>query len=134
MGLDPREGVWVADRGFTSAANRRALAAGACGYILSEKLCSGFAEATAALSRPGRYATAADNLRVKEVRISETERFIVCHNPEAADRDAAIRADMLDKLRELIDGYDALSEQKRADLRGGGRRAGRLPGRPPGRQ
>ena len=110
--------VWVADRGFTSAANRRALAAGAGGYILGEKLRSGSAEATAALSRPGRYATVADNLRVKEVRISEHERFIVCHNPEAADRDAAIRADMLDKLRELIDGSDALSERKRAELRG----------------
>ncbi len=110
--------VWVADRGFTSAANRRALAAGAGGYILGEKLRSGSAEAAAALSRPGRYATVADNLRVKEVRISETERFIVCHNPDTAQRDAAIRADMLDKLRELIDGSDALSERKRAELRG----------------
>ena len=64
--------VWVADRGFTSTANRRALAAGAGGYILAEKLRSGSAEATAALSRPGRYATVADNLRVKEVRISDT--------------------------------------------------------------
>ena len=51
--------VWVADRGFTSTANRRALAAGAGGYILGEKLRSGSAEATAALSRPGRYATVA---------------------------------------------------------------------------
>lgn len=110
--------VWVADRGFTSTANRRALAAGAGGYILGEKLRSGSAEATAALSRPGRYATVADNLRVKEVRISETERFIVCHNPDTADRDAAIRADMVDKLRELIDSSDALSERKRAELRG----------------
>jgi hypothetical protein len=110
--------VWVADRGFTSTANRRALAAGAGGYILGEKLRSGTAEATAALSRPGRYATVADNLRVKEVRISAHERFIVCHNPDTVERDAAIRADMIDKLRELIDGSDALSERKRAELRG----------------
>ena len=32
------------------------------------------------------------NLRVKEVKVSEHERFVVCHNPDAADRDAAIRA------------------------------------------
>ena len=70
------------------------------------------------MSRPGRYATVADNLRVKQVRISETERFIVCHNPEAADRDATIRADMLDKLREFIDDTDRLPERKRAELRG----------------
>jgi hypothetical protein len=110
--------VWVADRGFTSTANRRALAAGAGGYILGEKLRSGSAEAAAALSRPGRYQHVADNLRVKEVRISDTERFIVCHNPDTADRDAAIRADMLDKLRELIDDTDRLTERKRAELRG----------------
>ena len=110
--------VWVADRGFTSKENRRALAAGAGGYILGEKLRSGSAEAAAALSRPGRYATVADNLRVKEVRISEHERFVVCHNPDTADRDAAIRADMIDKLRELINDTDKLSERKRAELRG----------------
>ena len=110
--------VWVADRGFTSKENRRALAAGAGGYILGEKLRSGSAEAAAALSRPGRYQHVADNLRVKEVRISETERFIVCHNPDTAQRDAAIREQMLTRLRELIDGSDALSERKRAELRG----------------
>ena len=110
--------VWVADRGFTSKENRRALAAGAGGYILGEKLRSGSAEAAAALSRPGRYATVAGNLRVKEVRISEHERFVVCHNPDTADRDAAIRADMIDKLRELINDTDKLSERKRAELRG----------------
>ena len=110
--------VWVADRGFTSAANRRALAAGAGGYILGEKLRSGSAEATAALSRPGRYQHVAGNLRVKEVKISEHERFVVCHNPEAADRDAAIREQMLTRLRELIDDTDRLSARKRAELRG----------------
>jgi hypothetical protein len=110
--------VWVADRGFTSAANRRALAAGAGGYILGEKLRSGTAEATAALSRPGRYQHVAGNLRVKEVKISEHERFVVCHNPEAADRDAAIREQMLTRLRELIDDTDRLSARKRAELRG----------------
>src|SRR3954452_23710045 len=33
--------VWVGDRGFTSAANRRDLRAGGHGYILGEKLRSG---------------------------------------------------------------------------------------------
>ena len=62
--------IWVADRGFTSAANRRHLAAGADGYILGEKLRSGSPEATAALSRQGRYQQVAENLRVKEVKVS----------------------------------------------------------------
>src|SRR3954463_4672479 len=47
--------IWVADRGFTSAANRRHLAAGGEGYTLGEKMRSGSAEAAAAMARQGRY-------------------------------------------------------------------------------
>jgi hypothetical protein len=110
--------VWVGDRGFTSAANRRDLRAGGHGYILGEKLRSGSADAAAALARPGRYQTVADNLQVKEVRIRDDERFIVCFNPETADRDAALRQVMVDKLETLIAGSDTLSPRKRAELAG----------------
>jgi hypothetical protein len=110
--------VWVADRGFTSAANRRALRAGDHHYILAEKLRGGAAEATAALARQGRYRAVADNLRVKEVKLGEGERFVICHNPDAADRDATIRARLLAQLTELIDGTDTLPADKRAELRG----------------
>src|SRR3954454_15794341 len=110
--------IWVADRGFTSAANRRHLSAGGDGYILGEKLRSGSAEATAALARPGRYQDITDNLRVKEVKVSQTERFIVCHNPDAAERDAAVRANLIARLDAMIAGTDRLSPDKRAELRG----------------
>jgi hypothetical protein len=110
--------IWVADRGFTSAENRRHLTAGGHGYILGEKLRSGSPEAKAALSRQGRYQQVRDNLRVKEVKVSEHERFIICHNPAAADRDAAIRQRLIDRLQALIDGSDALAPTKRAELRG----------------
>jgi hypothetical protein len=110
--------IWVADRGFTSAENRRYLRKGGNHHIIGEKLRSGSAEAAAALSRQGRYQEAAANIRVKEVRIAEDERFVICHNPEGAERDAAIRARMIARLKELIDGADALSKDKRAELRG----------------
>jgi transposase len=110
--------VWVADRGFTSAENRRYLRKGDHHYIIGEKLRSGSAEATAALSRQGRYQDAAAGLRVKEVRISEHERFVICYNPEGAQRDAAIRARMLAQLGELIKDSDTLSATKRAEQRG----------------
>jgi hypothetical protein len=110
--------VWVADRGFTSAENRRYLRKGGNHYIIGEKLRSGSAEAGAALSRQGRYQDVAENLRVKEVRIAEDERFVICHNPEGAERDAAIRARMIARLKELIDGSDTLGKDKRAELRG----------------
>jgi Transposase DDE domain len=110
--------LWVADRGFASAENRRWLRKGDHHDIVGEKLRSGSAEATAALQRQGRYAEVADNLRVKEVRISDAERFVICHNPQAADRDAATRTRLLAQLQEAIAGSDELSATKRAELRG----------------
>jgi Transposase DDE domain len=110
--------VWVADRGFTSAENRRYLRQGDHHYIIGEKLRSGCAEADAALSRQGRYQDVAENLKVKEVRIAEDERFVICYNPEAAERDARVRARMLTQLEELIAGSDKLTATKRAELRG----------------
>jgi len=117
-GWSPSRVVWVADRGFTSAENRRYLRRGGNHYIIGEKLRSGSAEAAAALSRQGRYQEVAGNLRVKEVRIAEDERFVICHNPEGAERDAAARARMITQLKELIDGTDKLARDKRAELRG----------------
>jgi transposase len=110
--------IWVADRGFASAANRRMLRAGDHHYILGEKLRTNTAEVNTALSRQGRYATVAGNLRVKEVKVGETDRFIICHNPDQAERDAAVRARLLTQLQEMIDGTDKLSATKRAELRG----------------
>jgi len=110
--------IWVADRGFTSAENRRYLRKGGGSYIIGEKLRSGSADAAAALSRRGRYKDVAQNLKVKEVRIAEDERFVICFNPEGADRDAATRARMIAQLTEAIKDSDQLSPGKRAELRG----------------
>ena len=110
--------VWVADRGFASAENRRFLRRGAHHYIIGERLRSGSAEARAALARAGRYQTVAEGLRVKEVRIAEGERFVICYNPEGAARDAAVRARLLARLTEMIAASDKLSPLKRAELRG----------------
>ena len=108
----------MGDRGFTSAEYRRALRAGDHHFILAEKLRSGSEQAKAALGRTGRYAAAAGGLRVKEVQISDGERFVVCHHPDTAQRDAAIRKRLLAQLTELIDGTELQSATKRAELRG----------------
>ena len=107
--------VWVAYRGFTSAENRRYLRKGGNHYIIGERLRSGSAEADAALSRQGRYQEVAENLRVKEVRISESERFVICFNPEAAERDVATRARMLAQLEEMIKDSGKLTTTRRAE-------------------
>jgi transposase len=113
--------VWVADRGFASAANRRYLQRGGGHYIIGEKLRGTSAEAAAALARQGRYRTVAGNLRVKEVIVDDgtmRDRFVVCHNPEQAERDAAIRDRLVTQLTEAIAGSDQLSATARAELRG----------------
>jgi len=113
--------VWVADRGFTSAENRRYLQRAGGHYILGEKLRSGSAEAKAALSRQGRYATVADNLQVKEVKLSgdlADDRFVICFNPDGAERDKAVRERLVAMLTERIEATDELSVTKRAELRG----------------
>ena len=110
--------VWVADRGFASAANRAYLTRGGGHYIHAEKLRHTNTEAAAALARPGRYRTVADNLRVKEVAVApggdgdgdsgaRTQRFVICHNPEQAERDQQVRTNLVAHLQQLIDGSDA---------------------------
>jgi hypothetical protein len=50
------------------------------------------------LSRQGRYQQVRDNLRVKKVRLDEADvRFVVCHNPDQADRDAQQRDDAISR-------------------------------------
>jgi hypothetical protein len=119
--------VWVVDRGFASAANRAYLTRGGGHYIHAEKLRHTNAEAAAALARPGRYHDVADNLRVKEIRVApgggnnegaRAERFVVCHNPDAAERDAAVRERLIEHLSGLIDGSDAWSKRKRDEFVG----------------
>jgi hypothetical protein len=111
--------VWVADRGFQSAENRRYLQRAGGHYLLGERLRSGSKEAAAALARQGRYHTVAGNLRVKEVVIDDgvmRDRFVVCHNPEQAARDKAVRDQLLTQLRDAIADSDRLEPDERAKL------------------
>jgi hypothetical protein len=116
-----------ADRGFASAANRAYLTRGGGHYIHAEKLRHTNAEAAAALARPGRYHDVADNLRVKEVWVSpgganhdgnRAERFVVCHNPDTAERDHAVRGRLIEHLQGLIAGSDDWSKRRRDEFVG----------------
>ncbi len=121
--------VWVADRGFASAANRAYLTRGGGHYIHAEKLRNTNSEAAAALARPGRYRTVAGNLRVKEVAVApggkgdgdegaRAQRFVVCHNPEQADRDATVRDRLVAHLEQLMAGSDSWTERRRDEFVG----------------
>jgi hypothetical protein len=113
--------IWVLDRGFTSERNRRYLQRGGGHYIVGEKLRSDSKEAGAALARQGRYHTVEGNLRVKQVRVDDgvgRDRFVVCHNPERAERDRTVREQILERLRGEIHHADGLPPTKRAELYG----------------
>jgi hypothetical protein len=85
--------VTVIDRGFSSDKNLDYLRRAGGHWIAGEKMRDGSPDAQAALSRQGRYQSVRDNLRVKEVRFDDEsgKRWIVCHNPFEAERDAAQR-------------------------------------------
>jgi len=113
--------VWVADSGFNSVAGRAYLKRGGGHYVLAERLRRGSAEARAALSRAGRYRRVAGNLQVKEVRLKDgarAERFVICHNPEAAARDREVRGNLIAYLESQIAGSDAWPRVRRDELVG----------------
>jgi len=128
-GWNCRRMVWVADRGFASAANRAYLTRGGGHYIHAEKLRNTNSEAAAALGRPGRYRSVAGNLRVKEVAVApggngdgdegaRAQRFVVCLNPEQADRDEAVRGRLVAHLEQLMAGSDGWTERRRDEFVG----------------
>jgi len=71
----------------------------------------------------------AGNLRVKEVAVApggkgdgddgaRAQRFVVCHNPEQAERDAAVRNRLVAHLKSLIVGSDGWTERRRDEFVG----------------
>jgi hypothetical protein len=99
---------WVADRGMISEATLRGLEERGLKYILGARLrrCNEVREDV--LGRAGRYRDVASNLRVKEVLL-RGRRYVVCHNPEQAEKDASDRAAILAALEDrLRDGPKSL--------------------------
>ena len=111
--------VWVADSGFASVANRAYLQRGGGHYVLAEKLRSASEKVQAVLARAGRYQQVAGNLGVKEIRLGDgarAERFVLCYNPEAAERDKAVRKNLLAYLQERIADSDGWPQRRRDEL------------------
>lgn len=93
--------VFVGDAAMNSEANRRHLSLGGGKYILASRMRAGDEVSTQVLTRPGRYKTVADNLRVKEVFVGEGERrrrYVLCHNPLEEQRQRAHRDKLLQAL------------------------------------
>ena len=98
--------VFVGDAGMNSEDNRRRLSLGGGKYILATKMRAGDEVTKEVVTRAGRYQKVAERLRVKEVVVGDGERrrrYVVCHNPEQAERQRLHREKLLEELREELE-------------------------------
>jgi Transposase DDE domain len=93
--------VFVGDAGMVSKANLEQLARGGGRYILCMPVHPGGEVDREVIARPGRYQPVAENLQVKEVVVGVGERrrrYVVCHNPQEAQRQRHHREQVLKEL------------------------------------
>src|SRR6201994_2222843 len=93
--------LFVGDAGLYSADNLAALSRGLGRYILAVRMRKVKDVEPEVLTRPGRYKPVADNLLVKEVVVGDGERrkrYVLCLNPEEAERERAHREQVLAEL------------------------------------
>lgn len=108
--------ITVVDRGFSSAGNLAYLRRGGGHFIAGMRMRDGNPLVEQVLSRQGRYQQVKDNLRVKEVSIEPAGvRFIICHNPEQAERDRTARQDAVTRLETELARIKQARERGRAD-------------------
>ena len=106
--------LFVGDAGMYSAANLAALSRGLGRYILAVPMRRVKDIEMAVLTRPGRYKQVADNLQVKEVWVGDGERrkrYVLCLNPQEAERERQHRAQLLRELEAEL----ALLDDREAD-------------------
>ena len=120
--------VFVGDAGMVSKANLETLARGSGKYILCMPILRGSEVAKQVVTRPGRYQKVADHLEVKEVTVGDGERrrrYVLCYNPEEAERQKQHREQVLKELAAELEGLRTqrgASHSKRVcELRASGR-------------
>ena len=94
--------LFVGDAGMVSQDNLKILARGGGKYIVCVPMRRGDEVTREVLARPGRYHPVAQNLRVKEVMVADgarRRRYIVCHNPQEAERQRLHRTALLTELQ-----------------------------------
>jgi transposase len=97
--------VFVGDAGMYSQENLKSLSQGLGRYIVAVPMARVKEVSSEALTRPGRYREIAGNLEAKEVWVGEGERrrrYVVCLNPEEAERQHQHRQQVLAELEAEI--------------------------------
>jgi transposase len=120
--------ITVVDRGFASDDNLAYLTRAGGHWIAGERLRDNTADVAQVLSRQGRYQQVRDNLRVKEVRVGQGDaarRFVLCHNPEQAERDRVQREQQLALVQQELERIAGLRAKAAAKAARAGRGRGR---------
>ena len=105
--------LFVGDAGMYSASNLVELSRGLGRYVLAVPMRRVQDIEAEVLTRPGRYRQVADNLQVKEVWVGDGERrkrYVLCFNPQEAERQRHHRQQVLTELAAELTALD-----KRAD-------------------
>ena len=105
-GWNLNRAIFVADAGMNSEENREELAR-ACGkYLLATRMAKVKEIKDNVLTKRGRYTEIRDNLHVKEVIVGKGERrrrYILCYNPNEAERQKQHREQKIKFLEEELE-------------------------------
>jgi hypothetical protein len=94
--------VFVGDRAMGGRKNLQALRNLKIPYLIGMKLRR-TKVAKQLLSHPGRYHEALETLETKEIQLDD-QRFVICRNPEAVERDRHVRENILRQIeKDLAD-------------------------------
>jgi transposase len=90
--------IFVADRGMIGQETVAALEGYGFEYILGARMRRVKEIREQVLMDPGEFTKLKDNLWVKEVKLNE-KRYIVCLNPQEAERDREVRLAVIEQLK-----------------------------------
>lgn len=103
--------LFVGDAGMNSAENRAELAR-ACGKYIVAVRADEAEVRDEVLTKAGRYKHLSDSLLVKEALVGDGElrrRYVLCYNPQEAERQKKRRAEVLGELHQLLASHKSRS-------------------------
>ena len=106
--------VLVADRGMIAKSTIAALEEAQYQYIIGARMRRVKEVGTEVFKRGGRYQKVSPNLEVKNVIVYDEDtlderRYVICFNPEEAERDRKVREQVLASLKEKLKAHGAKS-------------------------
>lgn len=106
--------IFVCDRGMVSDDNLKEIEKAGYEYLVGVKLRGLTEVRDQVLTTPGRFQKIDENLKVKEVMVSN-KRYIICLNPIEAEHDRLYREELLKELAQELEGC-TLTKKKECSI------------------